>query len=249
MGYGFKAGGGSNPLNFKVVGGTSEPANPKENTIWINTSTTITDWVFSSTQPTAKTGRVWINTGTSSNGEFNAFKNNTLQVYPISAKQYIGGEWVDKTAKSYQGGKWVEWVTYLYNNGDDCTSLTGGWSGAWTNANGCFHIEAKGNQTWYPEWTKTRIDLTKAKTLTIKYAITETGGALQFSMRLGLMSTEPPSIALYSAPTYVSSVVCSEAESQAVLDVSSFTGAYYVVFTNPASMNTTKTDVFEVIIE
>jgi hypothetical protein len=48
MAKGYKArGGGSNPLNFKVVGGTSEPANPKENTIWINTDENITDWAFS----------------------------------------------------------------------------------------------------------------------------------------------------------------------------------------------------------
>lgn len=120
-------GGGGAALNFKVVGGTSEPANKKENTIWINTSTPITDWVFSATQPTAASGRVWISTGTSSHVEFNALKKNGIQVYPISAKQYVSGAWVDKTAKSYQNGKWVEWITYLYDAGDEYTDLTGGW--------------------------------------------------------------------------------------------------------------------------
>lgn len=104
-------------LNFEVVGGTSQPSTPKANTIWVNTSTSITDWVFSATQPTAASGRVWIATGTSSAVEFNALKKNGIQVYPISAKQYIGGAWVDKTAKSYQNGAWVEWVTYLFQSG------------------------------------------------------------------------------------------------------------------------------------
>lgn len=44
-------GGGSNPLNFKVVGGASAPASPKENTIWVNTDLTITGWVFSDDNP------------------------------------------------------------------------------------------------------------------------------------------------------------------------------------------------------
>lgn len=36
-------------LNFEVVGGTTQPANPKENTIWINTDVEITRWYFSAT--------------------------------------------------------------------------------------------------------------------------------------------------------------------------------------------------------
>lgn len=52
MASGYKArGGGVNPLNFKVVGGTSAPSNPKENTIWVNCSLNITSWDFSATEP------------------------------------------------------------------------------------------------------------------------------------------------------------------------------------------------------
>ena len=109
--------GGGGGLNFKVVGGTDAPSNPKENMIWINTSTAITDWVFSATQPPETSSRVWISIGTSSAVEFNALKKNGIQVYPISAKQYVSGAWVDKTAKSYQNGKWVDWIRYIFDNG------------------------------------------------------------------------------------------------------------------------------------
>ena len=34
-------GGGSNPLNFKIVGGTTQPSNPVENMIWVQTSVDI----------------------------------------------------------------------------------------------------------------------------------------------------------------------------------------------------------------
>ena len=103
-------GGGVGGLNFKVVGGTTQPANPTENMIWVNTSKTITDWVFSATQPTAADGRVWIHTGTSSNFEFNALKKNAIQVYPLAVKQYNGSSWNYVTAMIYKGGQWVSWI-------------------------------------------------------------------------------------------------------------------------------------------
>ena len=38
-------------LNFRVVGGTAQPASPKENDIWVNTSTAIHHYDFSAEQP------------------------------------------------------------------------------------------------------------------------------------------------------------------------------------------------------
>lgn len=115
-------------LNFKVVG-NPQPASPKENTIWVNTDVPITSYIFSATEPEApadgKNGPVWISTGTSSTVEFNALKKNGLKVYPISAKQYIDGAWVDKTAKSYQNGEWVNWAKYYIQNGKLVETLSG----------------------------------------------------------------------------------------------------------------------------
>ena len=48
----FKLGGAG--LNFKVVGGTTQPASPKENTIWVNTNVTIHDYIFSTDEPSVK---------------------------------------------------------------------------------------------------------------------------------------------------------------------------------------------------
>ena len=97
-------------LNFTVVGGTSQPSNPTENTIWVNTSTTISGWVFSPTAPTSPSpNSVWFCVGLSSGVGFNAIINNGIELYPLYAKQYISGAWVNKTAKSRQDGKWVEW--------------------------------------------------------------------------------------------------------------------------------------------
>lgn len=221
---GFGAGGTS--LNFKVVGGTTAPVNPKENTIWVNTDVKITSWHFGAEEPNVydipprapgdphclvspkklsdgdiinftipsdvvavfeairiydpvtdkqycvrqgsgsavtgwpagakvgfrisnvrhqvgdwvghgtaflmtwdsyyhEEGTVWITTGASSTVEFNALKKHGLKVYPISAKQYVGGAWVDKTAKSRQNGEWVNWAKYYIQNGKLVETLSG----------------------------------------------------------------------------------------------------------------------------
>lgn len=107
----FNTSGGTS-LNFKVVGGTSQLTSARENAIWVNTDVGITSWEFSPAEPAEPAeGMVWIYTGTSSGVAFNALRKNALMIYPIAAKQYIGGVWVDKTAMSYQDGAWQSWVT------------------------------------------------------------------------------------------------------------------------------------------
>lgn len=140
----FSGSGGGSPLNFKVVGGTTAPANPKENTVWVNTDTDITSWVFSATQPDAPVeGMVWFATGRNSPVAFSATKKNPVMVYPLSAKQYVSSTWVDKTAKSYQGGKWVCWWNgELYTPGNEWENITGGWvARAWKGQSGIIGSE------------------------------------------------------------------------------------------------------------
>lgn len=103
--------GGAAGLNFEVFGGTSKPTNPKENTIWVDTDS-IHSWAFSATAPeNPEDDMVWFSVGSSSSAAFNALKKNSVMVYPLYAKQYVSGAWVDRTAKSYQNGGWVEWLT------------------------------------------------------------------------------------------------------------------------------------------
>ena len=45
---------GSAGLNFKVVGGTTQPANPKENTIWVSADVEIAEWGFGTENPFEK---------------------------------------------------------------------------------------------------------------------------------------------------------------------------------------------------
>ena len=124
---------GLQSLNFEVVG-NPQPENPKANTVWVDTDVEITGWDFSAAEPANPAeGMVWVSTGTASSVAFNALKENSVMVYPMSAKQYVGGAWVNVTAKSYLNGAWVDWFVWngqLYQSGNEFTNETGGWYAA-----------------------------------------------------------------------------------------------------------------------
>ena len=135
-------------LNFCVVGGTSQPSNPATNTIWINTSTNISSWVFSAEKPTSPTaGLVWFSTNDSFPMQtFNALKANNITIYLTGCQQYVSGAWVNCTAKIYNGTSWVLlWNGELYYLGNEFENVTGGWQavglayqyydGSWKNGN------------------------------------------------------------------------------------------------------------------
>jgi len=113
-------GGGGASLNFKVVGGTVEPASPSENMIWVNTDAEITNWVFSPEVPESPSdGIVWFYVNASKTTiAFEALKENSIPIYPKSAKQYINGAWTNITAKIYQNNKWIEWARYIFRSGE-----------------------------------------------------------------------------------------------------------------------------------
>lgn len=137
-------------LNFEVVG-NPQPSNPKVNTIWLNTDEEITGWAFSATEPDLVDGFVWIFTGTSSPVEFNALKKNGIQVYPLSAKQCVGGAWVTVTAMSCQNSGWCEWLVYLYNKGVEYVDENGnGWtfSGTYTKNEDNIRVGATGGTAY-----------------------------------------------------------------------------------------------------
>lgn len=132
--------GGGISLNFKIVGGTTQPTSPTENTIWVNTSDTITGYEFSSSQPTSPyEGMIWVDVSTSSSLAFDALKkkNESIYVYPISCRQYINGV-------AYQNDEWRLAQLILYRNGTRYTT----WNEAagWQNTSGT--VETSGSVSW-----------------------------------------------------------------------------------------------------
>lgn len=119
---------GGGGLNFSVVGGKTQPNDPKENTIWVDTDISVTSFSFSVGTPLDPIdGMVWISTGISSSVAFNCLKKGSIMVYPLSVMQYASGAWVAREAYIYQG-EWIQFsylTVYLYNNGETAYAWQG----------------------------------------------------------------------------------------------------------------------------
>ena len=119
-------------LNFEIVGGTEQPTNPKENTIWVKTGTGFPEWGFDTETPVSpEDGVVWFLLNDKTGVKFNALKENSVFVCPSAALQYVSGAWVEiEEAFIYQNGVWnkLSSVVKLFDNGDQCTDKTGGWN-------------------------------------------------------------------------------------------------------------------------
>ena len=256
--------GGGAGLNLKVVGGTAQPASPKENTVWVNTDTAINGYAFSTAAPTNPVaGMVWFQTGTASSAAMNIDKKNTVMLYPGGCSQYIDGAWVEKDAQTYLNGKWVDWRIYFYNKGNQYLELTGGWL-----AKGVLTKEGKGkavtpqitqnadNMTivftgaQYANgliYTKNQIDLTEFKTITIN------GEAncpvKNGSVNLGVYSSVPS----YVGDTKVAGTnikkggIILSGVFETTLDVSALSGKYYLTidfYNDPSGTNTVIVEEF-----
>lgn len=117
-------------LNFKVVGGTTEPKNPKENMIWVNTNVEITEYAFNVEEPVDPiAGMVWIVTGQKSPTNFNVLKDSNINITIQYVKQYDGTAWINKSAAIYQENTWKDcWDLNVFKNGNQYEYITGGWN-------------------------------------------------------------------------------------------------------------------------
>lgn len=231
--HGFGSGGA--PLNFNVVGGLTQPADPKENTIWVRTSTNVSSWTLASTAPSSpESGMVWIEISLPGTRVFNALKKNGIMLCPVSAWQYLSGKWTELTAKIYQGGVWKTWFTYLYDKGDECTALTGGWNAY------AYKTSTSGS-------TATKPTVTKGST-SIKIAFSSSGtraGALFTEKTVDLTNIATLEIDVIDVDSKADTVflgITADKKNNysptarktiyekgtAILDVSEFTGSYYV---------------------
>jgi hypothetical protein len=179
-------------------------------------------------------GEVWITTGTQSGVAFNALKKNSVQVYPISAKQYVSGAWKDVTAKSYQRGQWVEWFTYLLQSGafeiaaaeylhntstQSETKGDGYIEFSSTSSSGTDKTIVRGRRT------EAAVDLTGIDTIYAKVNVTSA---------VNETNTAGATLAILTGTTQSTKVAATEAraigEGLMALDVSQYSGSYYIMF-------------------
>lgn len=231
--------GGGN-LNFEVVG-NPKPSNPKENTIWIDTSTEITGWSFNSRIPSVPSpGMVWIET-TLNGTELNALTEDEINLKISASRQYDGsGNWLSKEIQIYQGGAWITPLgNVLYNAGNTYDAITGGWTMGYpmteyqNGGSGSFQSDyitiTNASSSAYGIYTEKSIDLTNYKSLHVK----SSGG----NQRISVASYFPRSFASVSVTRSTS------AGDDVILDISSLSGFYEIAIN---AEQTTATKIYRI---
>lgn len=120
-------GGGGGSLAIEVVGGTTKPANPKDNTIWVSTDVEIGTAMLSPNAPEIPVvGDVWVNTGNKYNLDGTNASSNLLMVSDnpyleinvLNILQWDGSAWVARHGSSiYANGAWTGMALYIFEYG------------------------------------------------------------------------------------------------------------------------------------
>lgn len=222
-------GGGGAGLNFSVSAYASIddlPGSAGNNAIAVITDKTITSWMLSPAEPESPSnGMVWITIGGSGSVSFNALKKNGILIYPLSAKQYTGGVWVSVDAVSFVDGSWVAWITdiYLFNAGDTCDDVTGGWTGIQGGVvrDDVLYLGHSG-MSMGQVWTKQAVDVSGYSKL--KLTISQTND----TVRAGLLVDEPTSDNYGNANVGNALALASTTEKTLTCDVSALSGMHYI---------------------
>lgn len=122
----------SSNLSFRVKTAETMPTTGTENDIAIITAVPMKNWIMSPDAPGGAPrtdGDVWLQYSVSGD-VFNALRSNAMMIAPRKAWQYVNGAWTNVPSSIYKNGDWnpLNVDGYLYNRGDECDSVTGGWT-------------------------------------------------------------------------------------------------------------------------
>lgn len=117
-------------VSLRVRGSSTQPAGT-EGLIWVKTENPIAAWIVAVSPPDSpESGTVWIYDG--AYHPMNILKRNTVEIRPSACQQYVSGVWENVDAYVYTGGTFTQFSStqlILFDRGDPCTDLTGGWTG------------------------------------------------------------------------------------------------------------------------
>lgn len=221
------AGGGS--LNFSIVGGTTQPLNPKTNTVWVKTSAAITGYAFSADAPASPAeGNVWIAVSTLGLVKFSITKKNPIMVYPAVANQFTNGAWVRRDLAVFYDSTWhsglvtmfpnssVEWASAVYSTISTKGDVTIAadyieMHNSWTNT-----------QNYQMAYTTTRIDVTPFSQLCVTIRPDSDEGLTKtFGLTTAPSGSESVSSFEVSAST-------TAASGTIVVDIAAISGVRYI---------------------
>lgn len=127
MSYGFIAGaGGTAP--YKIIYGT-RPTTAAKNTLWVNTQSTEHIWIDTGEPAETATGDIWVELGAVARTEISLTNGKTetrLGIHRVWI--YADAGWQKAYAELMSGGSWTPVIIDLFDNGEECSDITGGWT-------------------------------------------------------------------------------------------------------------------------
>lgn len=188
-----RRGGAGSGIVLKIKGGTTVPANPTENLVWVNTSTTITNWEISYDAPTSPiAGMVWVKLMDQAGNDVVITRRNPIVLRVGAVNQYIDGEWTGVDASIYQNGSWSDLVVWAYQDGEKYVDLTGGYVGRTgthgqyadrSDTDGYLYIYDNGGSGWRTAavYSQIKVDMTNFNKLHMECIPTNANGSFQLA--------------------------------------------------------------------
>ena len=233
-------------LNAVVIGGRSQPQNPADMTIWIDSPIDVTDYVISYNRPVRhKNGSAWIEIRSDSDNNLNIIENVNIGIGFV--QQYINNDWRFVTGKIYYNSVWTPIQNWLYYEGTYNTTLGGVWtrnndSGTYLDEDAFFEKTA-GSSNYS---SGCAIDLTNVNSVIFDLEVLSAGtynfGYLSVSRNSGSYDntwTNAPSTARIKLGS-------SATRQKMTLNVSDLSGKYYVTIGANSSSGTSRVRVFSI---
>lgn len=220
-------GSGGGGLNLKVVGGTTQPTNPRENTIWVSTTTAITGYALSPTQPeTGAEGLVWLKTA-DTGVEINVGRKNAVLLHLASGMLYSGGTWQMADAYVYVSEAWIKLDTAVYMIKDGVLQTTFNVTDGASLTQRDGYVQFKGDTTGYFAAWVDDIDLTNKSIVSINGTFDI--GSISKGFCIAIWAPGTIDISYDKAKAFA---LYHEGVTNAELDVTNYTGTYTVGITS-----------------
>jgi hypothetical protein len=235
--------GGGATLSVKAYPSESDlPSSARDGDIAVLSQTAVGDVYIQSAEPTdVKNGDLWVTFGF--DGNYPSFAGNVV-IYPKIAYQYIDGSKTKLDMYVWSNSMWNGLKVYLLKGSDKCEDVTGGWKTYTiydsTVSETTTGFKIQGANDGYQAagiQTKTSIDISGYNTITFKGKVTtyEDNNEPCFGIRKSKASNTD---SLYSNAADVS---LTKGGSYTVnVDVSGYTGAYYVGAVSGSVMTVTE---------
>lgn len=247
-------------LNLTILASVTQPSNPVDNMIWFNTDIAIPHWYFQNTEPSdPELGDAYITITTTATNVLQILRNNGMELYFGTPRQWDGENWNIIGGKIYYSGTWHNLQTFVYdgtigNAENNFNHNVGGYPWWKSGSNATELVESNDSFTckfsggtggaglWY---TSKKIDFSSIKSVKIVYTCSSTGSGANARTSVFTSASGGNESGLVAS----ASISNNNAKTTVTIDTENVTGEYYLGFaaTNGTTYNWVKTiNVFSI---